>query len=78
MLSKIFENVELYFLDHLMGKGGSPHKKMTDKERITFLQDLVWKLHYDVYNENGNKAGKEFHQQLLTHDDVKFDIMKSL
>ena len=65
VLSKIFEDAEIFFIDQLMAEEGAPRKKMTDKQRIIFLQDLIWKLHYDVRNEKGSASDKQFHRELL-------------
>ena len=76
-LSKILEDVEIYFLDRLMAEEGAPKKKMTDKQRITFLQDLIWKLHYDATNEKGSACGKQFHKDLVRSTDASISTVDS-
>lgn len=70
VLSDILGDSEKVLLDIIMTGGGSKEKGITEKQRIEFLQDIIWKLHFDIMSEPGNPAIQEWHQSLLRSTDV--------
>jgi hypothetical protein len=48
MLSKIFDETDLFHLDNLMERKGARREAITDRDRISFLQSLIFKTDYDL------------------------------